>query len=513
MDRRKPASLSSLASTAHDGPAKHSQPDTIPPAVTARAGSRSGLLKRVFDRPNWLPRALIFGDAVVVAISLLAAYWYRFHGQKLTASAAEPPDLRAYVLVIPVLVMLYAVALGLNRQYSSWRGRSLVDQLFSMYSGIALAGMLILAAMSVSHIGFQYSRLALAYFLIISAVVMTLERYVLRQYETSLRRKGIGTERVILIGTGMASQMLIRRMTMFPQYGFHVEGVVDSALDVGSEFAGATVLGEIPKLPELIRRLEVHQVFLAIPNASDDELLHLIKLCENEKVEFKLVPDLLALMSSPSADVSIDGLPLIGIRRNQVRGGAAVLKRSIDLAVSSIGLLITLPVMAIVALAIRISSRGPVLFRQERVGIAGRHFMLYKFRSMIDDAEAITGPVVAQPGDDRCTPVGRVLRRFSLDELPQLFNVLRGDMSLVGPRPMRPFLVDRYGEQLPRYVERHQVRPGLTGWAEVNDLRGAADIAERALYDLYYVENWSVALDLKIIVLTALRMFFQRHAY
>jgi Undecaprenyl-phosphate glucose phosphotransferase len=505
--------LPELASTIRDETTKQSRPDQKPPAETARSGSRAGLFKRVFDRPNWLPFALIFGDAVAVIISVLAAYWLRFHGQPLTSSATETPELSAYLLVIPVLVLLNAFALSLNRQYTSWRGRSLVDQLFSMYSGIALAGMLILAAMSISHIGFQYSRLLFADFLIISAIVMSLERYALRQYETHIRRQGIGTERVILIGTGMASQMLIRRMTMFPQYGFHVEGVVDSDRVAGSDFAGARVLGTVSALPDLIRRLDVHQVFLAIPNASDDELLRLIKLCENEKVEFKLVPDLLALMSSPSADVSIDGLPLIGIRRNQVRGMAAVVKRCIDVVISAIGLIVTLPLMAVVAVAIRLTSRGRVLFEQERVGLVGRKFMLYKFRSMIDDAEAKTGPMVAQPGDDRCTPVGRVLRRFSLDELPQLYNVLRGDMSLVGPRPMRPFLVDRYSEHLPRYVERHQVRPGLTGWAEVNDLRGAADIGERALYDLYYVENWSVALDLKIIVLTALRMFFQRHAY
>jgi Undecaprenyl-phosphate glucose phosphotransferase len=502
-----------LASTVRGGTTKQSDPDKEPSTGTARVGARTGLFKRVFDRPNWLPLALIFGDVVAVAVSVLAAYWIRFHVQPVPPAAGETPDLSAYLLVVPILVLLNAFALSLNRQYTSWRGRSLVDQLFSMYSGIALAGMLILAAMSISHIGFQFSRLAFAYFLIISAIVMTVERYALRQYETHLRRQGIGTERVILIGTGMASQMLIRRMTMFPQYGFHVEGVVDGERKTGTQFAGASVLGGVAQLPELIRRHDVHQVFLAIPNASDEELLRLIKLCENEKVEFKLVPDLLALMSSPSADVSIDGLPLIGIRRNQVHGFSAAVKRSIDIAVSGAGLVVASPVMAVVALSIRLTSRGPVVFAQERIGHYGRKFMVYKFRSMIDDAEAETGPVVAQPGDDRCTPVGRVLRRLSLDELPQLYNVLRGDMSLVGPRPMRPFLVDRYSEQLPRYVERHQVRPGLTGWAEVNDLRGAADIAERALYDLYYVENWSVVLDLKIIVLTALRIFFQRHAY
>jgi exopolysaccharide biosynthesis polyprenyl glycosylphosphotransferase len=502
-----------VASSAHNEIGNRPGPEGDLQPERAKAGPRPSAVIRAFDRPNWLPIALIFGDPLVVVLSVVAAYWYRFEVQPQSSPLPESPNLGAYMVAIPIVVLLYAFALALNRQYTSWRGRSLVDQLFSMYSGIALAGMLILAAMSLSHIGFQYSRLALAYFLIISGVLMSLERYALRQYETRLRRQGIGTERVIMIGAGMASQMLIRRMTMFPQYGFHVEGVVDSELEVGSRFAGAPVLGAISKLPELIRRLDVHQVFLAIPNASDDELLSLIKLCENEKVEFKLVPDLLAIMSSPSAEVSIDGLPLIGIRRNQIRGRAAFLKRTIDLVVSALGSLLTLPVMACVALAIRLTSSGPVVFPQERVGLNGRSFKLYKFRSMIDDAEAKTGPVVTEPGDDRCTPVGRVLRRLSLDELPQLYNVLRGDMSLVGPRPMRPFLVDRYSEQLPRYLERHQVRPGLTGWAEVNDLRGAADIAERALYDLYYVENWSVVLDLKIIVLTALRIFFQRHAY
>jgi Undecaprenyl-phosphate glucose phosphotransferase len=467
----------------------------------------------IFDRPNWLPRVLIFVDAVAVTISLLAAYLYRFHADGSPLTSSETSQLSAYLFVVPAVVVAYAFALSLNGQYTSWRGQSLVDQLFRMYSGIALAGMLILAAMSISHVGLQYSRLLFAYFLLLSAGVMTVARYVLRQYETHLRRQGIGTERVILIGIGAASQHLIRRMMMFPQYGFHVTGVVDNDREPGTQFAGAEVLGGVAKLPELIRRHDVHQIFLAMPNASDDEMLTLIKLCEDEKVEFKVVPDLLALMSSPAAEVSIDGLPLIGIRRNRLTGGAALLKRGIDIVVSGVGLMITVPVMAAVALAIKLTSPGPVLFIQERVGLNGRRFMVYKFRSMILDAEAKTGPVVAQPGDDRCTPVGRWLRRLSLDELPQLFNVLRGDMSIVGPRPMRPFLVDRYSEQLPRYLERHQVRPGLTGWAEINDLRGAANISERALYDLYYVENWSVALDLKIIVLTALRLLFQRHAY
>jgi exopolysaccharide biosynthesis polyprenyl glycosylphosphotransferase len=191
-----------------------------------------------------------------------------------------------------------------------------------------------------------------------------------------------------------------------------------------------------------------------------------------------------------------------------------VLKRSIDLVVSALLLVVTSPIMLVIAGLIKLTSpAGPIFFRQLRVGLHGRRFTVYKFRSMIPDAEASTGPVVATPDDDRCTPLGRVLRRLSLDEIPQLFNILRGDMSLVGPRPMPIFLVERFTHEIPRYLERHQVRPGLTGWAQVNDLRGGDAFADRAMYDIYYVENWSLALDLKILVLTAVRVFFQRRAY
>jgi exopolysaccharide biosynthesis polyprenyl glycosylphosphotransferase len=218
---------------------------------------------------------------------------------------------------------------------------------------------------------------------------------------------------------------------------------------------------------------------------------------------------------STRVDVNaIDGVPLVGIRRNRLRGANAVVKHALDLAVSAVVLLILSPLLLVIAALIKITSPGgPVLFRQERIGMDRRPFTVYKFRTMIPDAEARTGPVVAKPGDPRATGLGRVLRRMSLDELPQLINILKGDMSLVGPRPQPTFFDEKYSVDVPRYLERQRVRPGLTGWAEVNDLRGAAPIGDRTLYDAYYVENWSLALDLKILLLTGIRIFFQRHAY
>jgi exopolysaccharide biosynthesis polyprenyl glycosylphosphotransferase len=362
--------------------------------------------------------------------------------------------------------------------------------------------------------GFEYGRLTLVYTVVIGFILMTIERYLLRQYETRLRRRGIGTERVLMVGTGTGSELLIHRMAMFPQYGYHVGGVLDDRLDVGGTFAGAPVVGRIQDLRRVIPQMSIDQVFVAVPGATNEEILHLIKTCDDLQAEFKLVPDLLEVMSTRAAVDAIDGLPLIGIRRSRLRGPAALLKRAIDILVSGVALIIASPFMLVIALLIKLTSpRGTVLFRQPRVGLHDNRFTVYKFRSMIPDAEAQTGPMVATPDDGRTTPVGRVLRRLSLDELPQLFNILKGDMSLVGPRPMPVFLVERFTEEIPRYLERHQVRPGLTGWAQVNDLRGGEAFADRAMYDIYYVENWSLALDLKILLLTGARVFFQRRAY
>jgi exopolysaccharide biosynthesis polyprenyl glycosylphosphotransferase len=467
---------------------------------------------RLLRQANWLPLVLIAGDAIVIAVSVIAAYMFRYYLDRLHPLGIEPFRLDLYLLAIPVVVVLFSFSLAINQQYRSWRGRTLMDQLFAMTGGIALAGLLTLAVMTLIR-GFPYSRLAFVYFLILGTVLLTLERYALRQVETRLRRRGIGTERVLMVGTGTGSELLINRMSMFPQYGYHVAGVVDDQLGTGTLFAGSPIVGRIESLPRLIRDLQVDEVFLAVPGASREELLHLVKTCEDQQVEFKIVPDMLEVMTTRVALDAIDGLPLIGVRRNRLRGGAAIVKRAMDLVVSIIGLVILSPLLLLIAILTKLTSTGPVLFRQERVGLRGRHFEVYKFRTMINDAEAETGPVVAQKGDERVTLVGRVLRRLSLDELPQLVNVLLGDMSLVGPRPMRPFLVERYSSEVPRYLERLQVRPGMTGWAEVNDLRGAAPVADRAMYDIYYVENWSLILDVKIVILTIVRLLFQRHAY
>ena len=477
---------------------------TQPAGATSHVRAESRLSSL---RVDWLPIALVIGDAVIAAISVPGGYWIKY------GYASQSLPFQPYLAAIPVVVVLFLFAMSVMGQYRSWRGRTLVDQLFGLYTGVGLAAVLIFTTIELANLGKSYSRLTILPAVLLAAVLMTLERYVLRQYETRLRRRGIGTERVLMVGTSEGSEALIRRMTMFPQYGFQVVGVVSDDVKLQESYVGIPVVGKVGDLPDAVKELKVDQVFLALPASQRDRLLHLIKQCEDQNLEFKIVPDLLEIMSSRVDANSIDGLPLVGIRRNQLRGGAAFVKRAVDIVITLILLVIFSPVLLVVVILIKLTMPGPILFRQERVGRERKAFVIFKFRSMIPEGEAKTGPVVAAPGDSRVTRLGRILRRSSLDELPQLFNVLRGDMSLVGPRPQPTFFDERYSGEVPRYLERQQVRPGLTGWAEVNDLRGAAPIVDRTLYDVYYIENWSLALDLKIVVLTALRLFFQRHAY
>jgi exopolysaccharide biosynthesis polyprenyl glycosylphosphotransferase len=498
MARQSPAS-----------PAPHEAESSL---LASQRSQRAGRL--VFLPPDWLPLALLVGDALIVIGSIAIAFWYYHNLDPLRRSEGAALAFGPYLPAMPVVAAIYLVSLAINQQYRSWRGRTLMDLLLGLYSGVGLAAVLVLAAISVANLGVNYSRLTITYVVILTAVLMTAERYFLRQYETRLRRQGIGAERVLMVGTGPGAEMLVRRMSMFPQYGFRVCGVLADELERGSLFAGIPVVGGVDELPAKARALAADQVFIAMATQDRNRLVHLIKLCEDQQLEFKVIPDLLDIMSTRTEVNSIDGLPIVGVRHSRLTGANAAVKRLIDIVVSAFALVIlAIPMLIFAALLKLTSPGGPVIFRQERIGMNRRPFIVLKLRTMIPDAEAATGPAVALPGDPRTTPLGRFMRKLSVDELPQLWNVLKGDMSLVGPRPQPTFFDERYRSEVPRYLERQQVRPGLSGWAEVNDLRGAAPIVDRTIYDVYYIENWSLVLDLKIMILTVLRMFFQRHAY
>jgi exopolysaccharide biosynthesis polyprenyl glycosylphosphotransferase len=464
------------------------------------------------SKNRWLPwtRALI--DLVAMLAGVVLAYNYRFHVDRIPIPGFEPPAFGYYLAAAPFVALIFVVTFAFSGVYRIRRGRPLLDEMFAIIGAAAMAGLITLALMSIYR-GFSYSRLVLGYSVVIALALILVGRILLRRLVAMQQRRGVGTDRVLIVGTGAGSELLLQRMTMFPEYGYTVCGVLDDRLDPGTAFAGTTVLGRITELPAQVKTQRVDQVFLALPGASHQDMLHLIKTCDDLRVDFRMLPDVFEIITTRvSADV-VDGIPLVGVRRSQVEGLGLLSKRAFDVTVCALLLVLLSPVWLLLGIAIKLTSGGPILYRQERVGKGGEIFTLLKFRSMVDDAEAETGPIFASRDDARRTMIGRLMRRFSLDELPQLINILRGEMSLVGPRPERPYFVERFGAEIPRYLERHQVRPGVTGWAQVNDLRGSTSIADRTIYDIYYIENWSLSFDVKILLLTIGRVFLHRHAY
>ena len=446
--------------------------------------------------------------------ALLISYWYRYnsHLDKIPVPGSEAPDFARYLQAIPVLVVIMATALAVNRAYAQTRGRSFVDEAYGLIGGMFVGSILILAVMSLYR-GFSYSRLMVIYVAAFSAVLLIVFRLVMRVTLSRLRRRGLGTTRALVVGSGAGAEALIHRLEMFPEYGYELIGVIDDHLRLGEDYHRVPVIGGRGDLAHMVMRHSVDEVFMALPPGDDRELLGLIDVIADTRAEIKILPGLLDIMASGVVADDIDGIPLVGVRRSRLVGANLVVKRVFDLVLSVLLLIPGIPLMAIIAIAIRLDSPGPAVYRQERVGKDGRAFTAYKFRSMMPDAEADTGPVFTSRADPRITKVGRFLRRTSFDEVPQVLNVLRGEMSLVGPRPERPHFVAQFEQEVAGYAQRHEVRPGITGWAQLNDLRQDTSIEQRTIYDTYYVDNWSLTFDLKILVTTFIRVFAHRNAY
>jgi exopolysaccharide biosynthesis polyprenyl glycosylphosphotransferase len=362
--------------------------------------------------------------------------------------------------------------------------------------------------------GFTYSRLTFAYWVLAAAILILVARYVLRRVRARSWRKGDGIDRVVVVGSGASADLILQRIRMFPDYGYQVVGVIGDGLKAGDLFGGADVLGTPGNLRQVVMDRNVNLVFVAAPDLSQDAILELVDSCRECGTDFRIVPSMLEIMTSRVSGDQLDGIPLLQFRHGlDVDAAKATSKRVLDLVVAGIGLIVISPVLLVITVLVKVSSPGPVLIHQERTGLDERSMIMHKFRTMRADAEVQTGPVWTSTNDPRRTWIGQVLRRFSLDELPQLWNVIVGEMSLVGPRPERPVFVADFKARLDRYADRHLVRPGLTGWAQVNDLRGQTSVEERLIYDLYYIENWSLAFDLKIILITLFRVFTHKNAY
>ncbi len=454
------------------------------------------------------------GDALAAAAGALVGYRFRFYVSGVPIPGHQIPSFQVYLLAVPVVAGLWVVIFAFTGRYRVRRGESFVDEMLRSVGSVALF-VIVALALEDLYRGFPYSRLVLADGAVAAVCFFVLERAVIRAGYAALLRRGSGAVRVLVVGSGSVPDLLLRRLRMFPEYGYRVVGRVRADGDEPGQVLAVTEYPASTSLGSLIERERVDTVVLALVGSTHDDVLRVAGECLQAGADVKIVPDVLEIMTSAASPEQVAGIPLVGIRPNRLVGANLVLKRALDILIVVVLAVPALLVVGLCALAVSLGSPGSPFYCQERLGRDGAVFKIWKLRSMLAGADR--GDAAAQTirGDARRTPVGRFLRRFSLDELPQLWNVFLGEMSLVGPRPLsvHESQVREYELTVPRYQERLSVPPGCTGWAQVNDLRQASSIDERVFYDLYYIENWSLALDFKILLLTPWRLLFHRHAY
>jgi len=468
----------------------------------------------------------VLTDAVLGVVAFLLAYLLRFHVFiPLIPAPKGVPPLQQYFNVAPFVAALVPLGFHLQGLYRLRRGRSRVDDFFAVFVGSILA--VVFGIVSTLYVQtyftsgiakdrgvFEVSQPAWAIFLVVNVILTFAYRGVVREVLERRWRAGIGLKRILIAGAGELGRMVADKILEHRELGYQIIGFVDDrAAGDHLGYRGLPLLGTISEAPEIAAREAVDHLYVALPPEQHVQMLELIDSTSRECVDVKVVPDLLQVIALRARLEDLDGVPVININDVPLQGFNSVVKRATDIVISSAALaLLAIPFLVIAAL-VKLTSRGPVFYRQVRMGLDGHPFMIYKFRSMFHDAEAETGPVFATHNDPRRTPLGKLLRQSNIDELPQLWNVLRGEMSIVGPRPERPNFVAEFKDKIPQYMLRHKVKAGITGWAQVNGWRGNTSIEKRIEYDLYYIENWSVRLDLKIMWLTLLRGFFQKHAY
>jgi len=455
---------------------------------------------------------LVAVDLVATYLALFLAYHLRFNVEVYPVTKGIPP-FEPYVALFPIITLIWPVVFYFRGLLQGRPQRSRVEEAFAVALAVALA-MVVLNAGLAFYREFTYSRLVLAMFAVLDLIFVVIARTVFWSVMARIWASSRHRRRALVAGAGELGRMVAEKLVEHRELGLDMVGFLDD--DPGkanARFAGLPVLGPLERLEEVARAHKVDLLYVALPMGSQHKTVRVLKSAEPLLLAVRVVPDLLQYYTLRAGVEDLDGIPVINLTQIPLAGWNTLLKRVMDLLLSVLALLVLWPPMAVVAALIYLEDRGPVFYRQLRMGLDGKRFRIIKFRTMIPNAEESTGPRFAVPNDPRTTRTGIWLRRTSLDELPQLLNVVRGDMSLVGPRPERPEFVERFRERFPEYMSRHRVRAGITGWAQVHDLRGQTSIRKRIAYDLYYIDNWSLALDVKIMWLTMLRVLRHRHAY
>jgi Undecaprenyl-phosphate glucose phosphotransferase len=455
-------------------------------------------------------------DSTLAMVAFILAYLLRFETGLIAVTRGLPP-IEQYLNVLPFIAVVIPVGFHLQGIYRLRRGRSRIDDFFNVLVGSIFG--VVLGVVSTLYFqayyvpdelkdrgAYEVSQIVWAIFLVCNIAFAYLSRKFIREALERRWAAGVGLRRILIAGAGELARIVADRILEHRELGYQIIGFVDDR--AGGDhlgYRGLPLLGPLSDSAEIIARERVDHLYVALPLEEHMKLLDLIESTSREGVDVKVVPDVLQFIALRARLEDLDGVPVINLNDVPLQGVSAFIKRCLDVLISAAALLGMVIPGAIIAWIIKRSTPGPIFYAQERMGLDGKAFRVYKFRTMPIDAESETGPVWADENDGRATPFGAWLRRHDLDEWPQFWNVLVGDMSIVGPRPERPFFVQQFKHRIPQYMLRHKVKSGITGWAQVNGWRGNTSLEKRIEYDLYYIENWSVALDLKIIWLTILR--------
>jgi len=455
---------------------------------------------------------LFISDSLAIFSSWLLAYGIRFQLQLIPVTQGIPP-LEWYIEALVPIWIVFWINIKVCGLYQPLRGKPGSSEFFLILKVTSLS-VLILTAITFFFREFSYSRIVVIYFWGVVTLLIAASHWLVRKILVLVRGQGWNLQKVLVVGAGELGQTVVEKLNLHPEIGFQVVGFLTRHPEkVGKSFQQCEVLGEYQDVSKVIRDYKVDQLFIALPLQAHDRLEEILDNLGEETVDIKVVPDLLQYMNIHSGVEELDGLPIVNLAESPLYGWNVVIKRASDIILSGLAIMITAPFMLLIALLVKAESRGPVFYRQERVGLDRRVFSMLKFRSMKQEAENSTGPVWAKENDERRTRIGKFLRETSLDELPQLFNVLKGEMSLVGPRPERSVFIEDFKQSIPHYMLRLKMKAGLTGWAQVNGWRGNTSLQKRIECDLFYIKNWSLLFDLKIILMTLWRGFINRHAY
>lgn len=463
------------------------------------------------DNQKYFNRMHVVIDAFVIAFSYWFAWFLKFKTPFFSyeVGLSFQGYMRALFFIVPgYLILYYGFSLYTPKRV---QGRRLE---FANIIKANTTGILVFFMIIYMRHQMDYSRMVLGLFYVINILAEVIVRNAIRYMLRDIRRRGFNQKHILLVGYSRAAEEYIDRIRQNPQWGYTVRGILDDHMPAGTMYKGVKVLGRIGNLMVILPENRLDEIAITLGLSEYFRLEEIVAMCEKSGVHTKFIPDYNNIIPTKPYTEDLLGLPVINIRYVPLTNTFnAMVKRLMDIFGSLAAIVLFSPVMLLAAIAVKATSPGPLIYKQTRVGLHNHSFEMYKFRSMEVQSEAEEKKAWTVKNDPRVTTVGKLMRRTSIDELPQLFNILKGDMSLVGPRPERPFFVEKFREEIPRYMVKHQVRPGLTGWAQVNGYRGDTSIRKRIEYDLYYIENWTVSLDIKILFLTVFKGFVNKNAY